>query len=233
MSSSYCTSFISDVRSPVLQMNYYVSDCHVKQGKLHGSADRQKTALSQVYSACSVTLTSSHMVQESKSQKHAVHLFFFFFTVSRVSQPLSPSMSFFCCRTYTFICQMLLFKVPHKWGIKPNCWWLTVSHNYILNGRLVILGYEPTTFRLISQNIINWATAAPCYYSIALITSFTNAYTFIILMSCITCLLRKRSQKDFESWNYFCIVPVDQGTVGIIMLYNCRCLKWSLLRLQM
>lgn len=63
--------------------------CHVKQWKLHGSVDRQKTARSQVYSDHNVTLTFSHMVHV-KSQKHTVHLFknVFIFYVSRVSELL-------------------------------------------------------------------------------------------------------------------------------------------------
>lgn len=41
----------------------------------------------------------------------------------------------------------------------------------------------------------------------------------ITLLSDISYLLRKRkSQKDFENWNYFCVVLVDCETVQIIMV---------------
>lgn len=173
------TSSFSNVRSPFLQLNYYFSNCHVNQGKLHGSVDRLKTALSQVYSDYNVTLISSHMVHVRR-QKHAVHLFLL------LAGLLLTATFFHICpfsaavRLHLFICQMLLFKVPDKWGIKLNHWWLTALHNYILNGSLVILESEPTPFHSISQIIINCSMLLLyCMYmsAIAWMASLTNAHT--------------------------------------------------------
>lgn len=68
------TAFFSNVRSPILQLNYYFSNCHVEKGKLPGRMDRRKTVQSQMFSDYNVTLISFHIVHV-RSQKHAVHLF--------------------------------------------------------------------------------------------------------------------------------------------------------------
>lgn len=133
---SHITSTFSNVMSPLLQINYYFRYCHVILGKLHGSVDRWKTVLSQVYSDYSVTLISSHAhVRNVRSQKHAVHLFLL------LPGLLLTATYFHICpftaapRLDLFICRMLLFKVPDKWGIKLS---RLVLHNYILYGSLVI-----------------------------------------------------------------------------------------------
>lgn len=92
------TSSFSSVKSLFLLLNYYFSNCHVNQGKLHESGDRQKSTLSQVYSDYNVTLISS-ACEQSEACSPSVY------TVSWASthSHFLPHMSLFCWCTFTFI----------------------------------------------------------------------------------------------------------------------------------
>lgn len=103
--SSYIFSF-SKVKSPFLQLDYYCSNCRVKQGKLYGSVDRPR----QVCSDYSVTLIYFHCAcKNSKTFKSIC----FSCQLASTHSHFLIHMSFFL-HLHLGNCQKLLFKVPHK-----------------------------------------------------------------------------------------------------------------------